>query len=227
MAIEHTSNTITFQATAVAIEAFVRVKLDSNGLVSAAGEGDLVIGTTMQAFAASGYGTVKLVSGGGTFLIQAAGPITCGKQLYAAAAGEVDDSGTYKAAFVACESCTAQGDVIECALLADAVTATNSFGAEVGTIAAAGNSAATATQVLHRIEVVSDADATKGVRLPVPSAGLECIIYSSVGTHVLKVYPSTGGTINDGVVDAAVSCTARRQERFLGTSATNWICALL
>jgi len=228
MATENTTGLKTFTATAVAIEAFVRVVLDASGTIAAAGATDLGIGVTQEAIAASGQGTVKLFSAAGTFLIQAAGPVTKAAQVYTAAAGEVDDSGTYKLNLVAVDTATAQGDVIECAKIADASSSTNAYaGADVGTIAAAGSDQAGATLVTHRIEVVSGASGANGARLPVASAGAEYVLYSSAAANALLVYPATSGTINDGTANASVSVTARRANRFIGTSATNWALALI
>jgi hypothetical protein len=105
-----------FQATAVAIAEGIRVTVDSNGLISAAGAAVGAVGVTTEPIAASGWGTVKLFNAGGTFIIQAhATGITKGAILYPAAAGRVDDSGTTAIPLVALETSTAQGDLIECA----------------------------------------------------------------------------------------------------------------
>jgi hypothetical protein len=105
----------TFQATAVAIAEGIRVTVDSNGLISAAGAAVGAIGVTTEPVAASGYGTVKLFNAPGTFQIQAHAAITRGAILYPAAAGRVDDAGTTTIPLVALEAATNQGDIIECA----------------------------------------------------------------------------------------------------------------
>ena len=105
----------TFTATAAAIAEGVRVKVDSNGLISAAGATEIAIGVTVEPVAASGIGNVKLFTAPGTFLCTASAAITRGAELYPTASGKVDDAGTTKLGLVALEAATADGDLIECA----------------------------------------------------------------------------------------------------------------
>lgn len=102
-----------FQATAVAIAQGVRVKVDSSGLISAAGATDSAIGTTLAAVAASDYGTVLLF--GPTLLVTASAAIARGALLYPTASGRVDDAGTTAIDLVSLEAATAAGDIIEAA----------------------------------------------------------------------------------------------------------------
>lgn len=103
-----------FQATAAAIVMGKRVKVDSNGLISAAAAAEGAIGVVTEDVAASGYGTVKLFNAGGTFIIWANAAIARGAQIYPTAAGGIDDAGTTALPLVALEAATAQGDLIEC-----------------------------------------------------------------------------------------------------------------
>lgn len=213
----------TFQATAVALEQGVRVKVDSNGLISVAGETDQGIGVTTEAVAASGYGTVKLFSAGGTFLVQTAGAVTRGAALYSAASGEVDDTGTYLIGLVALEAATSQGDMIECAatdfLMQTAVIYTSG---QVGTVAAAGSNQGDATAITKPVTYVTASDGTKGVKLPAAAAGLVYEIYNTVASQALKVYPNTSDDINDGTGDAALSIAGKSFARFVAVDATTW-----
>lgn len=104
----------TFTATAVAIAEAVRVKLDSSGTISAAGVGEDWIGVTTMPIAASGSGTVQLRSAPGTVEVTAAGAITLGAKLYAAASGKVDDAvnGDFTG-LEALQAAAADGDIIE------------------------------------------------------------------------------------------------------------------
>lgn len=111
--LENTTGYKTFQATATALAAYVRVIVDANGLISVAAATDNAIGVTTEAIAASGYGRVKLFSAPGTFNFTASTAITRGAALYPTAAGRVDDTGTTGIGFVALEAATAAGDVIE------------------------------------------------------------------------------------------------------------------
>jgi hypothetical protein len=220
---ENSSGFKTFQATAVALEANVRVTYDSNGLISAAGATDLGIGVTQEAIAASGYGTVKLWGAPGTYLCQTAGAVTKGAQLYTAASGEVDDSGTYKLRLIALDTATAQGDVIECAQVQDATYATGQYvSSDVGTVAAAGNSQGTATAITKLLTYVTAADGTKGVVLPTAAAGLVYEIYSTVATNGLVVYPASSDDINDGTTNAAVTIEGKTFARFVAVDDTTW-----
>lgn len=110
---ENTTGFKTFQATNAAIAAFIRVTVDSNGLISASAHNGLSIGVTLEAIAANGYGTVKLYSAPGTFLHTAASAITRGAALYPAANGKVDDTGTTVNGFVALQAAGGDGEVIE------------------------------------------------------------------------------------------------------------------
>jgi hypothetical protein len=168
---ENNSGYQTFQATAVALEAYVRVKVDSNGLISVAAESDLGVGVTTQAIAASGYGTVKLWSAPGTFMVQAAAAITKGNQLYAAAAGEVDDTGTYKQRLVSLSTATAQGDVVECALIEDATyNGGQMASADIAALTPTGTVIGNAAPIVALVSYSTGNDAA-GVQLPTAAAG--------------------------------------------------------
>jgi len=114
---ENNSGFQAFTATAVALGVGVRVKLDSNGLISAAGATDAWIGTTCHAIAASGTGTVRLRNSPGTHLFVAAGAVEVGDKLYPAASGKVNDvqSAGGWTGFVAVSAASADGDIITAA----------------------------------------------------------------------------------------------------------------
>ncbi len=105
----------TFQATGSAIAAYLRVKVDSNGLISVAGATENAVGVTTEAVAASGYGNVKLFNAPGTYLVTAGAAIARGARLFPLAGGKVDDTGTTAIPLLALEAATADGDVIEAA----------------------------------------------------------------------------------------------------------------
>lgn len=222
MSTQNASGFRSFQATAVAITEGLRLKVDSNGLVSAAGDGEVGIGVATQACAASGYVTVKLW-GPGTVLLQAAAAITRGAELYTAASGQVDDTGTYKIGAVALEAATAQGDLIECAIVDITSSSVGNYvSSDIGTIAAAGNSQGTATAIVKKVTSVTAADGTKGVVLPAAAAGL---VYElgNAANAVLKLYPNTSDTINSGSANAAIDVAAYKWARCIAYDATNWI----
>lgn len=111
-----------FAATAAAITRGTRVKMNSSGLISAAGAGEAGIGVADEDIAASQLGTVKLWSAPGTFHVMANAAVALGARLQTLADGKVDDT-TPNSNLVALEAATADGDIIEVALTSlDAVT---------------------------------------------------------------------------------------------------------
>jgi hypothetical protein len=124
-----------FTATAVALAAFVRVKLDSSGNISVAGATDDWIGETTEAIAASGTGNVRLR--GPSRIVTCSAAVACGARLYPTAAGKVDDaigSGVFTG-LVAGEAGTADNAQIE-AFVADHVAFTAHADQAVATDAA-------------------------------------------------------------------------------------------
>lgn len=110
---ENTSGYRTFTATAAALTAWERVKLDSSGNMLVAGADDDWIGVVVQDVAASGRGTVKLLSAPGSLQLTASAAIAAGAELFGTASGRVDDAGTTSTGYVSVEAATAAGDIIE------------------------------------------------------------------------------------------------------------------
>lgn len=219
---QNSSGYKTFTATGTAIEAYVRVAVDSNGEISAAGASDRGIGVTQEAIAADGNGTVKLWSAPGTFLMQAAAAITRGASIYAAASGEVDDTGTYDLGLVALEAATAQGDIIEFTIAKGDVLSPGPYDSgDVGTLAAAGSVQGDAAAIVKKVTFVTASDGTKGVVLPAASAGLVYEVYNTVAAN-LKIYPASGDDINDGTTNAAISIDDKTFARFVAVDSTTW-----
>lgn len=95
-----------------AIAMYLRVKL-SAGLLAKAGSTDHELGTLESASFASGdVRAVRLRSAQGTCKMVAAGAITAGNPVYAAANGKIDASGTVLLG-IALEAAAADGDIIE------------------------------------------------------------------------------------------------------------------
>jgi hypothetical protein len=212
-----------FTATAVAIEKGIIVVLDSSGTISAAAVTDCSIGVTTEYIAASGTGTVKLWGAPGTFEIQAAGVVHCGDQIYAAASGEIDDSGTYKLNLVALQAASAQGDIIECGVVNSATYSSTPYATtDVGTVAAAGSLQATATAITKMVTYVTGCDDVKGVVLPTAAAGLVYEIFADTASKDLLIYPNTSDKINNGSANAAVTVAEYTLHRFVAQDGTNW-----
>jgi len=115
-----TENGKTFLANG-ALAAHRRVKLTPGTVtdppqVEYAGAGEHAIGVTLYAAADGEPVAVKLLNDGGTFELEANGPIAEGADLYGTANGRVDDAGTGTVQFKALEAASAAGSVIECAV---------------------------------------------------------------------------------------------------------------
>lgn len=90
--------------------------------------------------------------------------------------------------------------------------------------AAAGNSAGTSTAITADVNLVTAADGTKGVILPVGVAGMRMEVVNTVVTAaaLLKVYPDTGGQINAAGANVAFSVAPGARAIFVCTAALTW-----
>lgn len=95
--------------------------------------------------------------------------------------------------------------------------------ASVAVVAAGSTQGTAAALTAGVLNVVSAADATKGVILPVAAAGDVVRVYSSVVTNILKVYPQTGGAIDAAAANAAKSQTAQKMCIYECTDGLNWV----
>lgn len=96
---------------------------------------------------------------------------------------------------------------------------------KVGTIAAAGADETDATPVTSGFQIVTGADAAKGVILPEATAvdiGSVIAISNAVAA-VLLVYPASGGTINAAAADAALSQNASSLGLYFCTGVDTWV----
>lgn len=75
------------------------------------------------------------------------------------------------------------------------------------TLAAAGSTQEDAAQVTGQLVFVTEADATKGVKLPAVTNGKNVIIVNTANA-VLKIYPASGEKIQGGTEDANISLAA-------------------
>lgn len=91
----------------------------------------------------------------------------------------------------------------------------------VKALAAAGSNQAGAAAIKSSVVRVSGASGTNGVRLPKPNKPMQVAVYSSVSANGLLVYPHTGGTINDGTANAAVTIEGRTPALFI-YDGTTW-----
>ena len=92
----------------------------------------------------------------------------------------------------------------------------------VSAVTAAGSVIGDAAQLSQGINVVTGADGTKGVILPVAVPGMQVIV-KGVTAGVLKVWPKTGAAINALSASAAMSLASGAiPATFVATSATQW-----
>ena len=84
-----------------------------------------------------------------------------------------------------------------------------------GTVVAAGSNQGNATLIVYNFTSVTGADATKGVILPTTSTG-KLIVVSNIDAFTLKVYPPSGGKINRGSANAAITMAANTTAFFAG-----------
>ena len=86
-----------------------------------------------------------------------------------------------------------------------------------------GSTIADAAALYEKLCVVTGADATKGVQLPVPSGKGARVILKNATAAILKVYPQSGATINALSASAAISIAASVPVTFISLDGTNWV----
>lgn len=230
MASRNTIGFKTFTATAVALEPYVRVILDGDGLISVAGTGDYAIGMTQEYIPASGSGIVKLINSPGSHWCQAASAVHVGDIGYTAAVGEIDDAtgGTSILRRQISEDATAQGDVIQ-SIQVDkgALTSTVFASTDVGTVAASNSAQNDGTAITNRITYVTASNGTKAVVLPTCVAGLLYIIHNTVAGQTLKVFPGASDVIIPLGANNVQTLVASSTAIYFGLGAVNWACIQL
>lgn len=91
------------------------------------------------------------------------------------------------------------------------------------TVAATGSAQGNAAQVDLGFTLVTGADATKGVLLPVAEAGRICIIKNvDAANAVLKVYPASGDAINALSANASLDMAAKTSALLVAYDSTTW-----
>jgi predicted RecA/RadA family phage recombinase len=92
----------------------------------------------------------------------------------------------------------------------------------VSAVTAAGSIISDAAALANGLNIVTGADGTKGVILPVAVAGMQVYI-KGVTAGVLKVWPQSGGTINALSASAAISLASGAVPAiFVASSTTQW-----
>lgn len=112
----HQSSGRTFQATAVAIEAYALVTLDSSGTIAVSGDNatEQIIGAVTEDIAASGYGNVQLSNAGGSMEVVCGGDtIAVAATVYINGSGKLGTDTSNTKIGVALQASSTDGDVIE------------------------------------------------------------------------------------------------------------------
>ena len=89
------------------------------------------------------------------------------------------------------------------------------------TVAATGSVQADAAAIAVGFTLVSGADGTKGVLLPVAAAGKVCMIKNNTAA-VLKVWPAGSNAINAIAASSAISMASLTSADFTAYDATTW-----
>ena len=135
-----------------------------------------------------------------------------------AGTGAINQLGIGTPAGIAAEA-TASGDDYAIVDL-NATTPVGLIG--VSAVTAAGSVIGDAAVLGLGLNVVTGADGTKGVILPVAKPGMTVIV-KGVTAGVLKVWPQTGGTINALSASAAISLASGATPAiFIASTATQW-----
>lgn len=92
------------------------------------------------------------------------------------------------------------------------------------TVAAAGSSKSDAAALTGTVNIVTDANDTKGVILPTGVAqGDTVLVVNTVANKVLKVYPPSGKKINASAsADTELALAASRAGLFISLGDGNW-----
>lgn len=90
------------------------------------------------------------------------------------------------------------------------------------TKAAAGSAQGDATALSLGFNLVTGADATKGVVLPTAVAGQIVIVRNNDGTSDLKIYPASSDKINGGSANAAITIQENTSLMLIAYDATDW-----
>ena len=128
---------------------------------------------------------------------------------------------------------TLNGDVNLGNAISDTITVTgattfaNGYQQSPTTVAAAGSNQGDSTAVTAGLSMLSitSTGGSQGVKLPTASIGQIITLVRVTATNVVLIYPNTGGYIDAGVVNAALSMTAATKVVVcVGISTTAWEC---
>ena len=111
-------------------------------------------------------------------------------------------------------------------MMGSGLPAAASKAVHVGTVneavSAAGTTTADATALVADSNVVTTAAASTGVRLPDAEVGTSIIIVNGQASNALKVYPHSGGKVNNLSADAGGTIGASKSGIAVRLSSTHW-----
>lgn len=195
-----------------ALNAFCRVKLDTDGTIIYADADHDAIGITEAAIADAAVGPVRLSTASGTVKIRCAGALSIGDTVYGAADGEIDDATDGVLVGVAIEAATAAHDVIE---VVPAVAGTGGTAVLGGTVAVAAD--ALAIPITHSLvtkttgadaEALTLANGKPGqiltIQLAVDGGGSGTLTPTTVGGFATIVFADAGDVATLMYIDDTV-----------------------
>lgn len=174
-----------------------------------------------------------LAAGGGVYRCVGDAAISSGKIVYwDDTNNKVTETATGNTIFgftvSACSGDAAYCNVVHAPLSASSLipslTVKDLLTLEAANVAAAGSAQGDATALSGAILYnETAADGTKGVVLPAsPTAGTVILVYTTVAANGLKIYPASGGAINGGSANAAITVEGKTLTILVATSTTNW-----
>lgn len=101
------------------------------------------------------------------------------------------------------------------------LTTTGGLYLKTATVAATGSTQTDAASVSDGLTLVTAADGTKGVKLPVAVAG-RTVILKNGAAAILKVWPASGDGINAITVDSNYVLAANTSSLLIAYDATTW-----
>ena len=101
------------------------------------------------------------------------------------------------------------------------ITTTGGLYLKTATVAATGSTQTDAASISDGLTLVSAADGTKGVKLPLAVAGRTVIIKNGAAA-ILKVWPAVGDAINAIAVDSNYVLAANTSSLLVAYDSTTW-----
>ena len=102
------------------------------------------------------------------------------------------------------------------------LTVNGGLNIKYSTVAAAGSTVTDAAQLAQGFNLVTAADATKGVKLPAAPAAGTVILIQNNAASILKVWPDASATINSISSNSDLAVAAHAPAMFVASSTTQW-----